>query len=315
MTTSLNNHLISPKAKSLSLTVGITTCFGDASILNTVKSIRSSKRIRNFRFIIVSDRVKFNNAVKKEFKKYGIEHIENKNEASQIEKQKQILKIVKSDLLVLTQDDVLLDPNALAQVVLNFRKNNKLTMVSILNKPTQATNLFEDILNIGTNIANKTAKNWKNGNNYLSVIGRFMVFRTDFIKHKFRLLSEVATSDAYYYFENKRAGGKYKYLSDVYVEFKNPQNIKEHMRKSSRFQYSNMEMSHYFKNINREYEVPYLATAEAVIDQLIQEPVKTVLYFGVFAYTRILKLKSAVVLNPIWEVDLSTKNISVFTKK
>ena len=303
------------KKKLLSLTVGITTCFGDASILDTVRSIRASKNIGNFRFIIVSDRVKFANEIKNEFKKYRVELIENKAEGSQIEKQKQILKLAKSDLLVLTQDDVLMDPQALSKVVANFEKNRGLTMVSILNKPTLATNLIEDILNAGTNIANLTAKNWNNGNNYLSVIGRFMAFRTDFIKHKFRLLSEVATSDAYYYFENKSVGGKYKYLSDAYVEFKNPQNLKEHMRKSSRFQYSNMEMSHYFNNISREYEVPFMATAKAVFDQLLQKPVKTVLYFGIFAYTRVIRLESKVVLNPIWEVDLSTKNISCFPKK
>lgn len=295
--------------KNPSLTVGITTCYGDESILQTIKSVRNSKNVADFRFIVVSDRVHFKPEVKKELKKYNVELIENSSEGSQIEKQKQILRLAKTDLLVLTQDDVLLDPKALSKVIDTFKNDTKLTMVSILNKPLDPSNSFESVLNVGTKIANKTAKFWNDGDNYLSVIGRFMAFRRGFISKKYRLIDKVATSDAYYYLENKRVGGKYKYLPQTYVAFKNPQNMKEHLRKSSRFQYSNKEMSHYFKNIEKEYLVSKKAVIHALSEQFIQEPLKTVLYFGVFFYTRLLKLKASVVLNPIWEVDLSTKKI------
>ena len=234
------------KKKQLTLTVGITTCYGDISIIDSVKSIRESRGIDEFTFIIIADSVPINDTIKKYLKKYNVRLIENKKESGQVAKQKQIFKIAKSDLVVLTQDDVLLDPKALVNIVSEFTKNPKITMASILNKPIKATNFFEDIISVGTHIANKTAKSWNGGDNYLSVIGRFMAFRTDLINNKFRLPGEVATSDTYYYFENKRVGGIYKYIPEVYVNFKNPQNMKEHLRKSSRFQYSQQEMSHYF---------------------------------------------------------------------
>ena len=297
------------KRKQLTLTVGITTCYGDISIIDTVKSIRASEGVDDFRFIIVADRVPISPEIKRELKKYNVELIENRTEGSQIKKQKQILILSKSDLIVFTQDDVLLDPKALITVINNFTANPDLTMISILNKPIKATNFFENIINVGTEIASKTAKYWNNGDNYLSVIGRFMAFRTRLVKSNFRMIQSVATSDAYYYFENKRVGGIYKYLPEVYVNFKNPQNMKEHLRKSSRFQYSQKEMSYYFGDLKKEYIIPKAATLKALSEQIIQEPIKTLLYFVVYLYTRILKMKSTAVLNPIWEVDVSTKKL------
>lgn len=295
--------------KKLTLTVGITTCFGDESIVDTVKSIRASKGVDKFKFIVIADRVPIKPSIKKEFKKLNILLIENKKEAGQVKKQKQIIKLTKSDILILTQDDVLLDPRALKEVLKRFSENGDTTMISILNNPVNATSFFEGILNIGTGIANKMARYWNNGDNYLSVIGRFMAFRSDMVKNKFRMLETVATSDAYYYFENKRLGGKYEYIPEVSVYFKNPQNMKEHLRKSSRFQFSQNEMKNYFRDLEKEYKVPKIVVVRGLVAQFLENPIMMVLYLGVFGYTRILKMRPNIVLNPVWEVDKSTKKV------
>src|SRR5689334_1406912 len=87
--------------KKLSLTVGITTCYGDVSILETVKSVRESKGVEKFEFIIIADRVPLSEEIKKGLKKYEVKFIENKKEAGQVEKHKQILAMTKTDILVL----------------------------------------------------------------------------------------------------------------------------------------------------------------------------------------------------------------------
>ncbi len=296
------------KRKQLSLTVGITTCYGDISIIDTVKSIRESKGVDRFDFIIIADRVPISHEIKKGLKKYDVRLIENKKEAGQIEKQKQILRHVKTDIVVFTQDDILLDPNSLASVLKRFAQNPKTTMISIPYKPVKATSLFEKIINVGTNVVNRTVRRWNNGDNYLSSIGRFMAFRTDMLK-KFRM-PHIAASDNYYYFENKKFGGEYEYVSDVAVYFKNPQNMREHLRKSSRFQYSQLEMSEYFGDLSKEYRIPRVAILRGVAEEFLRSPIYGLLYIFIYAYTRILKMKPRSVLNPIWEVDVSTKKIS-----
>ena len=297
--------------KKLSLTVGITTCYGQQSIIETVKSLRSSKGITNFKFIIVADRIPLNSITKKGLKKYGVRLIENKEESSQMKKQKQFLKFVNSDLILLTQDDVLVDANTLNSAVEKFMANPNLDMVSVLNKPVRETTFFESVLSVGTNIASRVAKYWNDGDNYLSVIGRFMMFRTKFIKEQIRLREDVATSDAYYYFSTVTAGGVYKYIPSVAVYFKNPQNITEHLRKSSRFQFSKNEMGKYFGDLTSYYKVPKKAVIRAMSEEFLKNPIRFICYMGVFLYTRILRIEQKSVLNPIWEVDLSTKKINV----
>lgn len=295
--------------KRLTLTVGITTCYGDISILETVKSVRASRGVGSFDFIIVADRVPISDEIKKALRKYNVHLIENKKESGQVAKQKQILSLVKTDITVFTQDDILLDQNTLSEILKRFALSHETTMVSIPYKPVKASNLFEAVISVGTNIVNKTVRHWNNGDNYLSVIGRFVAFRTETLR-KFRM-PPIAASDNYYYFENKKMGGIYEYVPDVAVYFKNPENLTEHLRKSSRFQHSQKEMFHYFGDLSKEYSIPKSAILRGAINEFVENPINSLLYVFVFIYTRILKMKAGKVLNPIWEVDTSTKKVSV----
>ncbi|OGH19186.1 MAG: hypothetical protein A3D74_04175 [Candidatus Levybacteria bacterium RIFCSPHIGHO2_02_FULL_37_13] len=298
------------KTKKTILTVGITTCYGGESILETVKSIRKSKGIDRFRFIIVADREPINSKIKKEFKKYGVELIENKVEGSQFKKKKQILKLCNTDLIVFTNDDVLFGQNTLKTVINEFQKNKKTTLVSVYNQPIKSESLAERAISIGTNIVNRISKDWNSGDNYLSVIGRFEATRTSWIKGYFDLKDDVVSSDQYMYFENKRNGGKFKYLSSVSIFFRNPQSLQEHLRKSSRFQYSKEEMSKYFGYAPLDYKIPRLTFLKAVVREFLKNPVFFIFYILISLYTRIFKISLNESLNPNWQVDLSTKRIS-----
>lgn len=302
MKNSLNN-------KKLSLTVGITTCYGGESILETVKSIRESKGIDKFHFIIVADRKPIDPKIKKEFKKYGVELIENKVEGSQFKKKKQILKLCNTDLIVFTNDDVLFGQNTLMSVVKEFQKNKKVTLISVKNQPLQSNSRVENAINVGTNIVNKVANAWNNGDNYLSVIGRFEATRTNWIKRYFELKDDVVSSDQYMYFENKKYGGIYKYLPTVSVYFRNPQSLKEHLRKSSRYQHSKTEMSKYFGYALLDYKIPRLIILKAAVTEFLTNPILFIFYILISIYTRFFKISFKESLNPNWQVDTSTKKL------
>lgn len=299
----------SSKRQKLTLTVGITTCYGGESILETVKSIRASKGIDKFRFIIVADREPISSKIKKELKKHGVELIENKVEGSQFKKKKQILKLCNTDLIIFTNDDVLFDPDTLSEVVTEFEMNQEITLISVNNQPTQSSSLVERTINVGTNIVNRIAKNWNEGDNYLSMIGRFEATRTKWIKTYFELKDDVVSSDQYMYFENKKYGGMYKYLPTVSVYFRNPQNLKEHLRKSSRFQYSKEEMSKYFGYVSDNYKVPNLIFLDAIIKEFLKNPIFFIFYILISLYTRFFKISFKESLNPNWQVDTSTKKL------
>ena len=118
-------------SKKLTLTVGITTCYGGESILETVKSIRASKGVGKFRFILIADRIPIKDAIKKELKKHDVKLIENKIESGQVTKQQQILKMTKSDIIVFTNDDVIFEPYTLATIVKLFKNDPELSLIHI----------------------------------------------------------------------------------------------------------------------------------------------------------------------------------------
>lgn len=302
MTASLNN-------KKLSLTVGITTCFGGESILETVKSIRASQGVSQFRFIIVADREPISRKIKQEFKKHGVELIENKVEGSQFKKKKQILKRCHTDLIVFTNDDVLFDPKTLMTVIKEFQNHPKITLVSVYNQPIRSASIVVRAIDVGTQIVNRIAADWNQGDNYLSVIGRFEATRTKWIKRYFDLKDDVVSSDQYMYFENKKYGGRYQYLPSVSVYFKNPQSLKEHLRKSSRFQHSQAEMSKYFGYNPHDYKIPPLIVYKAAMKEFFANPILFMLYILISTYTRFFKLPMKESLNPNWQVDISTKTL------
>jgi hypothetical protein len=295
--------------KSLTVTVGITTCFGAESILETVKSIRASQEIGKFRLVIVADSVPFSPKLKKKLKQYRVELIENKIPSSQIKKQEQILKMCRTDLIVLTQDDVLFTRDTMAKIVAAFQSNRATTFISIANKALKSARSMENIISVGTDLSQRIARHWCKGDNYLAVIGRVEAFRTEFAKNHFRFPGHVVSSDAFFYLENKRSGGKYRYLNKALVYFRSPNNLTEHLKKSSRFQHSQLEMSQYFSDLDREYQIPVSAVIKGFLEQLMLSPIRTSLYLIVYGYTRLLKLKTKKVLNPLWEAELSTKKL------
>lgn len=298
------------KKNRLSLTVGITTCYGHDQLLETVKSIRGSRGVRPFRFIIIADRTPISMMLKRELQKFDVELIENRKEAGQIPKQKQILRMTTSDLLLFTQDDILFEPDALATIVKRFEDHPDTTMVSIRNQPLPAATPFERAVSVGTRLNNDIARRWRQGDNYLSVIGRCMAFRTNFLRKNFSLPDDIVNSDAYCYFENKKKGGMYEYISDVAVYFRNPQRFREFLRKSSRFQLSLLELSRYFGDLSHEYHPPFLLRLAAMFRAALSDPVLFLYYLGIYGRSRIFRLQPATALNAVWEADLSTKRIS-----
>ena len=154
--------------------------------------------------------------------------------------------------------------------------------------------------------------NFNNGDNYLACLGRLMAFRTKYLKDMYVEVDSVSL-DAYLYFENKRLGGKYVCLWDYPLYFRAPKNILEHLRKSSRFQYSQDELVSYnrFGDLSNEYKLPILAIIKGTFHELLHNPIYLSIYVFIFLYTRLFKRSISKSLIANWEVDESTKDIKL----
>jgi hypothetical protein len=291
--------------------VGITTCYCKDQILETLKSLRASKNVPYFKIIIVSDRGKVSTELRNKIESYDVTLVENDEAKSAQAKQIQILNMIDEEIIIQTQDDVLFDTLTIFNIVKSFSEPG-ITFVGVKNEPLPEKSLVEAGISVGLRICNKIARNWNNGDNYLACLGRIMAFRTTWMKETY-INMEAVSLDAFLYLENKRMGGKYVCIWDTPVYFRSPQNILEHMRKSSRFQYSYIEMKSYqrFENLDSEYKIPLSVALRAMLSQLLQTPVPFIIYIGIYGYTRLFKIPALKCLYANWEVDISTKDITV----
>lgn len=300
--------------KKLTLTVGIPTCYGGQSLVETVKSLRASKFMdpgsksgTSFEILIEADRTPWTDDVKNALKKMGVKSHWNNVEGSQCKKLNQIIRKTNSDFFIFTQDDIIFDEQTLNEIHQAFLKDLDLTMVGIRVLPLRPITYFEGIMGVMLRTVDKIVTSWNGGDNYLMANGRCLAFKTSFLK-KFRISDKLINTDAFMYFENKSLKGKFKPLKKAKVFIRTPQNIKDQIGPSSRFQYSQMEMSHYFKqDLSAEYKMPLTVLLRAATSEFLTNPIDFSAYVLVYIYTRLKKHSKEKALRTLWKIDSSTK--------
>ena len=286
--------------------VAISTREPRPSLIESVKSVRASKNVGHFRFLIVADFMPLE--VRKDLEKYDVEIIETKQESTLPEKFKVILENVKTEIFILTQDDVRFEPDTLDQFLKAFESDREVTIASAHVGEIPGNNLFGRAVQTGPRIAYRIGRMWRAGDNYLMSSSRCMGWRTDFVR-KFSIADGIINFDAYCYFENKRLGGKTRMIDSSLVLIRPPGKVKEYLNQSSRFQNSFIEMKQYFPAMKYEveYKIPLNIGTRAALDEFASHPINTLVYFFLFAYARMRKIEVGKSLNQLWKEETSTK--------
>lgn len=296
------------QTKKLEITVGIPTCYGGQSLVETVKSLRASKFEDNFEILIEADRTPWTDDVKKALREMGVKSHWNNVEGSQCKKLNQIIKKTNSDIFIFTQDDIVFAPETLNEIYKAFSGDSELTMAGIRVFPLKPITYFENVLGVMLRVVDQIATYWNNGDNYLRANGRCLAFRTSHLK-KFKISDNLIGTDAFMYFKNKSLNGKFKPLNEAIIFIRPPRGIKEQIGPSSRFQYSKIEMSQYFNaDLSLEYRIPRRVLLKALFNQFIKSPINLSLYLLIFLWTRLKKQPKKDALKTLWDIEISTKN-------
>jgi hypothetical protein len=296
--------------KKLTATIIIPTCYGGDSLIATAKSLYDSTNVAEFRFIIISDRNPIKPMTKKILNAMGVEIYWNRVEGSQPKKLLQARKKVTSDLYIFTQDDIHFEPETLSSIINAFEKNPKLTMAAAGVLPVEKSEtLVEKGMASNIRMVYNIARDWKHGKNYLAASGRCLAFRMSLFS-QYTIPEILVNADMYFYLENARLGGMFTMLPEARIYIRPPQKLKDQVGPSSRFQYQNEELKKFFPfDYSKEYILPKAAVFKAAITELFTHPVGLLSYGFIFAYTRLKKQSKRVVGNPVWKVDVSTKQI------
>ena len=185
------------------VTVGIYTCFGGSSLVNAVRSIREAEGGNEVEIVIFADGKPMSNEVKEGLKKLDAKITEREGLSSQITKIKNIALMAEGEIIILTQDDVIFEKEAIAEIVNTFKINPEISMVGSKIIPIEEQSFFESVLEIGVELVQEIGMKWRNGDNYLLSNGRCLSFRTGNIRN-FSFPEKLMNSDAYFYFENKK---------------------------------------------------------------------------------------------------------------
>lgn len=294
------------KSNELSFTVGIPTYYGGPALVRAAKSVLASEGVENFRFIVTVDGNPLEPDIFRQLKELGVEVIDNQKRGGQTERIKQLISLADTDILILTQDDIQFKPDALNEIIKSFKDNPDITMVGAKVMPSPAETFFESVIEVGVRLNYRIATALKNGDNYLLSSGRCLAFRSGWAK-KFDIPEEIINSDAYFYFENKRKGGVFKYAPDAIIYNKSPLRLREYLKQSKKFEYSKTELQKYFNfDLSPEYALPVGAAAVAYFSELVRRPILTVSYAMIFLYAKMKKntYKNA---KRFWSTDVSTK--------
>ena len=291
----------------LSVTVCIPTYYGGPALVRAVESIRSSRAAGDFRLLVNVDGNPLASDIEQRLKDLDAEVVFSAERGGQVARINQMVGMLGTDLAVLTQDDVVFEPGALAVIRQAFEADPSLTLAGAWIKPLPARGFFEKILEIGTRISHKTGLLWRGGDNYLLASGRCLALRADMAK-KLEAPEKIMNSDAYIYFKNKKLGGKFRHLESAVVYNRSPEFLREHLKQAKKFQLSQREISRVLGfDASREYSLPASFVLKNFLREFFGHPLLTLLYAGVHFYTLFAGGQLYQRAQGFWETDLSTK--------
>lgn len=294
------------------VTIGIPTYVGGPSLVKAVESLLSSK-YPDFRLIISVDGKKLAPEIKAAVTQdKRVEVIENEVRRGQVGGIRQILSLsFDQDIVIMTQDDLLFDPEMVGRIVASFASDSRVTLVTAAAVPLPATTFFERIVHAGFYMVKTIEQRWNHGDNFMNAAGRCIAFGKPMVQHVFdEIQEEVISCDAHFYFINRKFGGKFVRDEQAKYFFRSPKTLADHLKQSKKYQNVAEELFKY-RHIDaaREYAIPTGLKIDAALWGLLTNPFFTLLYFGTLIYTRYHGDQTFKKATRFWDTDESTKEI------
>lgn len=295
--------------KKFAIALGIPTSFAGDSLLHTVQTIRKYDKGLLHSLEVYADRTPLSQELTAGLEKCNAKLDWTPGPGSFLKKARKLIANTDSDILILTQDDIVFEKNTIQAIADAFEKYPEVTMLGIRILPLPPETFFERSMTSMVRLVDKICTYWNNGDNYLSSSGRCLAFRTNHLKKM--EIPEVVNGDMYLYLENMRKGGTFMRAENAKVYIRCPQSLKDQYGPSNRYQYSQPEMEKYFnRDLTEIYKVPFHVLLKAVMEELFTHPIDFIEYIGVFVLTRVLRRPAKEVMKTVWDADTSTKNVA-----
>jgi glycosyltransferase involved in cell wall biosynthesis len=296
-----------------SLSIGIPSYELGESLVTTLQNIYTLVPGTTVKeIILISDGRKVPSQLRKQIRHPKLKIIEGSRRQGQSQRINDICQHFSSDYLILTNDDVILDRQALKRLSTALKRPADLYTTTVRELPVHST--FEKIISMGVYMSQLISKLHDSYQNYLSCNGRLLVLSKSLAK-QVRIPKKLWNNDAFIYLFSRVHGFTHKHIPEVIAYYRLPDNISEYNRQGLKFRLSQTENQRYFdQNIDSYYTLSPWLVLKALLMTFWRSPILTVLY----VMTQLLvKFWNMFIRSPykiehtFWQTDKSTKRIKV----
>lgn len=297
----------------ISITIGIPAHNEGLNIFNLVDSILSQKTenciIENIILIYSGkDSVIIKEKIEKDYRGYSIVLFIDRDRTSKLDKLNRMFQLSKSEVTLILDADILIRDNILLDNLSKpfIDKSILITAPEII--PIPPTNLLQKILFLSHESKRSVSMLWNNGDNFISAIGRSMMYRTSFLKD-ITLGDTLSTEDYYMYIKTKEQKGNFIRLNNCSIFFILPKNIIDHINQSNRF----LSLHNNFIEILDKESIKKYGTLSLTLKikiiktMLLKNFFLTILYIPILITSKIYSIFSPA-KNSLWKISQSTKD-------
>lgn len=298
-----------------SITLGIAAYNCQDNIYPLLKSLLSQKIFRRVDQIIVYSDASTDQTVEeaKKVKSKKIKVIEAKKRQGFAHAVEIILKLNKSEITILLNDDIkITDSHFIEKISMAFI-NNRVGLVSANPQPMKPLTFIEKAANSAFRVYEQMRYTIRSGNNEFTCDGKVLALSKPFIKglHMPKNYEQTGNTDSFLYFSCLANGFKYKHVKKAVVKFKLPSNLKDYLSLTVRNNTDPYILKGKFgKVVEIEYKKPKLVFYYFGMIEFFKNPTGAILVFiiGLYVWYKAKQVKKA--FNPTWDIVMSTKNLN-----
>lgn len=288
------------------ISIGIPTHEAGPSLVTTIKSILAqTARPLIKEIVIVLDGSSLKPEIIKQLPTDLVQVFQQPNQLGQSARLNDLFQAASGELLVVTNDDVVLAPTAVAELAA-AAATHAADLVSGQALPFPSRHWLGKLLAVGYQL-NHHLVALQPTPSYLSCNGRLLALKKSFYKNV-QLPEQLWNNDAFLYFAAQQQKRRYYHQPAAVVRFQSPSTLAEHQRQSLKFQLSRSENEAYFGPLNAAYAVPRGRLALALLITGLAHPLLTPCYVLLLVWTRLLPRPTRPT-SGVWPTDRSTKQL------
>ena len=298
------------KTNNILITVGIPTYEAGESLITTLKAIYSQTIFKKFvkEVVLIVDGNKISRSILKKVKHPKLKIIYGEKRKGQSARINDIFTIAVTELIVLTNDDVVLGKKSLEKILHIYNKIAP-DLITTDVKPLPQTTLLQKIIYTGHELTNNLSLSWAKGDNYLACNGRMICLSKRLYKN-IKIPQKLWNNDAFIYIFSKINKYMVSHAYGATCYYLLPYTLKEHIRQSTKFKASFRENQKYFANsIKNFYIIPSHLIVANMIKIFLKNPPRLLAYLFIYLISNVSQNNKRVNKNSFWETDKSTKYI------